>query len=79
VPNLEIETGEVVGAGHASATARFDDEQLFYLMSRGIDAETARRLVVRGFFAELVNRIPVEDLRGRLEDAIEARLAKVGV
>ena len=36
VPNLEIETGEVVGAGHASATGRFDDEQLFYLMSRGI-------------------------------------------
>ncbi len=79
VPNLEIETGEVVGAGHASATARFDDEQLFYLMSRGIDAETARRLVVRGFFAELVNRIPVDELRSRLEDAIEARLAKVGV
>jgi Fe-S cluster assembly protein SufD len=79
VPNLEIETGEVVGAGHASATARFDDEQLFYLMSRGIDAETARRLVVRGFFAELVNRIPVADLRERLEAAIEARLAEGGV
>jgi Fe-S cluster assembly protein SufD len=76
VPNLEIETGEVVGAGHASATARFDDEQLFYLMSRGIDAEQARRLVVRGFFAELVNRVPVEALRERLETAIEARLAK---
>jgi len=44
VPNLEIETGEIVGAGHASATGRFDDEQLFYLCSRGIDAETARRV-----------------------------------
>jgi Fe-S cluster assembly protein SufD len=76
VPNLEIETGEVVGAGHASATARFDDEQLFYLMSRGIEAEQARRLVVRGFFAEFVNRVPVEALRERLEAAIEARLAK---
>ena len=54
VPNLEIETGEIVGAGHASATGRFDDEQLFYLCSRGIDAETARRLVVRGFFADVV-------------------------
>jgi Fe-S cluster assembly protein SufD len=79
VPNLEIETGEVVGAGHASATARFDDEQLFYLMSRGIEAEQARRLVVRGFFAELVNRVPVEALRDRLEAAIESRLAKAGV
>jgi Fe-S cluster assembly protein SufD len=78
VPNLEIETGEVVGAGHASATARFDDEQLFYLMSRGIEAEEARRLVVRGFFAELVGRVPVPELRERLEAAIEARLAKAG-
>ncbi|MPZ29296.1 MAG: Fe-S cluster assembly protein SufD [Micromonosporaceae bacterium] len=79
VPNLEIETGEVVGAGHASATARFDDEQLFYLMSRGIGAETARRLVVRGFFAELLGRVPVAPLRERLEAAIEDRLARAGL
>jgi Fe-S cluster assembly protein SufD len=76
VPNLEIETGEVVGAGHASATGRFDDEQLFYLMSRGIDEAEARKLVVRGFFAELINKIPVAELRDRLGDTIEARLAK---
>ena len=78
VPNLEIETGEVVGAGHASATGRFDDEQLFYLMSRGIPDEVARKLVVRGFFAELLNKIPLEALRERLGDAIEARLREVG-
>ncbi|MCM0675414.1 Fe-S cluster assembly protein SufD [Micromonospora phytophila] len=78
VPNLEIETGEIAGAGHASATGRFDDEQLFYLMARGIPAAEARRLVVRGFFAELINKIPVESLRERLGDAIEARLAKAG-
>ncbi len=77
VPNLEIETGEVVGAGHASATGRFDDEQLFYLMSRGIPEARARKLVVRGFFAELLNRIPVESLRERLTEQIEARLAEV--
>jgi Fe-S cluster assembly protein SufD len=76
VPNLEIETGEVVGAGHASATGRFDDEQLFYLMSRGIEEAEARKLVVRGFFAELINKIPVAELRDRLGDVIEARLAK---
>jgi Fe-S cluster assembly protein SufD len=76
VPNLEIETGEVVGAGHASATGRFDDEQLFYLMSRGIGEAEARRLVVRGFFAELINKIPIAELRDRLGEAIEARLAK---
>jgi Fe-S cluster assembly protein SufD len=74
VPNLEIETGEVVGAGHASATGRFDDEQLFYLMSRGVTAEEARKLVVRGFFGELLGKIPVEELRERLGATIEARL-----
>ena len=79
VPNLEIETGEVAGAGHASATGRFDDEQLFYLMARGIPEDQARRLVVRGFFAELVAKIPVEALRERLSTAIEARLSEVGV
>jgi Fe-S cluster assembly protein SufD len=78
VPNLEIQTGEVVGAGHASATGRFDDEQLFYLMSRGITAENARRLVVRGFFAELIARIPVEELRNRITGTVEARLAEAG-
>jgi Fe-S cluster assembly protein SufD len=74
VPNLEIETGEVVGAGHASTTGRFDDEHLFYLMARGIPEEEARKLVVRGFFAELLAKIPVPELRDRLGDAIEARL-----
>ena len=78
VPNLEIETGEVVGAGHASATGRFDDEQLFYLMSRGISEAEARKLVVRGFFAELLNKIPVPELHDRLAATIEARLAEAG-
>jgi Fe-S cluster assembly protein SufD len=78
VPNLEIETGEVVGAGHASATGRFDDEQLFYLMARGIPQEEARKLVVRGFFAELLGKIPVRELRERLGDAIETRLTRAG-
>lgn len=74
VPNLEIETGEIVGAGHASATGRFDDEQLFYLMARGIPAEEARRLVVRGFFAELIQQIGLPDVEERLMRKIEAEL-----
>ncbi|WP_100840245.1 Fe-S cluster assembly protein SufD [Kitasatospora fiedleri] len=74
VPNLEIETGEIVGAGHASATGRFDDEQLFYLQSRGIPADEARRLVVRGFFAELVQQIGVAEIQDRLLEQIEAEL-----
>ncbi|NEA66114.1 Fe-S cluster assembly protein SufD [Streptomyces sp. SID12488] len=74
VPNLEIETGEIVGAGHASATGRFDDEQLFYLMARGIPADDARRLVVRGFFAELVQQIGVADIQERLLAKIDEEL-----
>ncbi len=75
VPNLEIETGEILGAGHASATGRFDDEQLFYLRSRGIAEEQARRLVVRGFFGELISKIAVPQVRERLTAAIEHELA----
>ena len=75
VPNLEIETGEIVGAGHASATGRFDDEQLFYLQARGIPEDQARRLVVRGFFGEIIAKIALPDIRERLTDAIEHELA----
>ena len=75
VPNLEIETGEIVGAGHASATGRFDDEQLFYLQARGIPEDQARRLVVRGFFGEIISKIAVPAVRDRLTDAIEKELA----
>ncbi|MFV0427668.1 MAG: Fe-S cluster assembly protein SufD [Beutenbergiaceae bacterium] len=77
VPNLEIETGEIEGAGHASATGRFDDEQLFYLRARGIDEDTARRLVLRGFFAELIGSIGVPDVEQRLLAAIDAELEMV--
>ena len=75
VPNLEIETGEIVGAGHASATGRFDDEQLFYLRARGIPEDQARRLVVRGFFNEIIAKIAVPEIRERLTTAIEHELA----
>jgi len=75
VPNLEILTGEVVGAGHASASGRLEDHHLFYLMARGIPFEDARRLVIRGFFGELIARIEVPEVRDRVSDAIEAELA----
>ena len=79
VPNLEIQTGEIAGAGHASATGRFDDLQLFYLQSRGISEEDARRLVVRGFFADVIERIGVPALQERLMNTIEHRLGAVEV
>jgi Fe-S cluster assembly protein SufD len=74
IPNLEIETGNIVGAGHASSTGRFDDEQLFYLQSRGITEEEARRLVVRGFLAEIIQQIGSPALEERLAAAVEAEL-----
>jgi Fe-S cluster assembly protein SufD len=75
VPNLEIETGEIAGAGHASATGRFDDEQLFYLMSRGISHDDARRLVVHGFFADIIRKIGVPEVEERLLASVETELA----
>ena len=78
VPNLEIETGEIVGAGHASTTGRFDDEQLFYLMSRGITLENARRLVVRGFFNEIVTQIGIDSIQERLMNRIDSELERAG-
>ena len=75
VPNLEIETGEIEGAGHSSTTGRFDDEQLFYLRSRGIPEDEARRLVVHGFFADIIRRIGVAEVERRLLVAVEKELA----
>lgn len=74
VPNLEIETGLIEGAGHASTTGRFDDEHLFYLMARGIPEDAARRLVVRGFLNEIIQQIRVPALEERLTAAVEREL-----
>jgi Fe-S cluster assembly protein SufD len=76
VPNLEIETGEIEGAGHASATARFDDEQLFYLRSRGVSEKEAHRLVVHGFFNDLIRKVGIPSVEQQLLETVEAELAK---
>jgi Fe-S cluster assembly protein SufD len=75
VPNLEIETGLIEGAGHASATGRFDDQHLFYLMARGIPEDVARRLVVRGFLNEIIQKIGVPAIEEHLTEAVERELA----
>lgn len=78
VPNLEIETGKIEGAGHASASGRFDDEQLFYLMARGVPEGDAKKLVVRGFLNEMIQKIGVAEVETRLLETIELELEKVG-
>lgn len=75
IPNLEIQTGEIVGAGHAATVGRFDDEHMFYLMSRGISDDVARRLIIRGFFSDVIRRVPIESIRSSLEDVVERELA----
>ena len=79
VPNLEIETGKIKGAGHASASGRFDDEQLFYLQARGLSETEAKKLVVRGFLSEIIQKIEIDEIEQRLIGAIELELEKVGV
>ncbi|NEG96191.1 Fe-S cluster assembly protein SufD [Bifidobacterium sp. SMB2] len=75
-PNLEIENGNIIGAGHASSVGRFDDEELFYLQSRGIPETEARKLVVRGFFAELIEEIGIPSISEHLMSVIDRRLAR---
>ncbi|GAA2830773.1 iron-regulated ABC transporter permease protein SufD [Leucobacter komagatae] len=74
IPNLEIETGDIEGAGHASTTGRFDEEHIFYLQSRGISEDEARKLVVRGFLIDVIQRIGNEQIEERLQAAIESEL-----
>jgi Fe-S cluster assembly protein SufD len=75
-PNLEIENGNIVGAGHATSVGHFDDEELFYLQSRGVSESEARKLVVRGFFADLIDQIGVPSMDEHLMNVIERRLAR---
>lgn len=77
IPNLEIETGEIAGAGHAATVGRFDDEHMFYLQSRGIPEESARRMIIRGFFTEVINKIPAEFIREDLEKRVSEELTQL--
>ena len=78
VPNLEIETGVIEGAGHASSTGRFDENHLFYLMARGIPESQARQLVVRGFLNEIIQRIGVAEIEDSLQEDLENELQIAG-
>ncbi|MDX6556428.1 MAG: Fe-S cluster assembly protein SufD [Miltoncostaeaceae bacterium] len=74
IPFLEIETAEVK-CSHAGAVGRVDDEHLFYLRSRGVPEHVAKRLIVLGFFQEVLAQVSLEELRTELERAVEAKLA----
>ena len=77
VPNLDIEESDV-SCSHASATGPIDEEQRFYLESRGVPTEMADRLIVLGFFDDLLLRLPVPQLRPHLSQVIGAKLGMPG-
>lgn len=73
IPSLEIGANEV-SASHGATTGKIDEEQLFYLMVRGIPREEAERIIVQGFFEPVLQRIPLENLRNRLRRSIVRRM-----
>ncbi|MCJ7831964.1 MAG: Fe-S cluster assembly protein SufD, partial [Actinobacteria bacterium] len=74
IPNLEIEANDV-RCGHAASVGPVEEETLFYLMSRGIPRAEAERLIVFGFFQEVLDRITLDEVRDQVSDAIAAELA----
>jgi Fe-S cluster assembly protein SufD len=76
VPNLEILTNDPTRCGHAASVGPVGEDELFYLMSRGIPRKEAERLVVFGFFAEVLDRVDIAEIREGLEQAIEDEIAR---
>jgi FeS assembly protein SufD len=72
IPGLEIDTNEVK-ATHSASVAQLDEEQLFYLMSRGIEFEEAKKMIVMGFFEPVLSRIPVEETREGTRFMVEGK------
>jgi Fe-S cluster assembly protein SufD len=75
LPNLEIEADDV-RCSHAATVGQLDEEELFYIMSRGISRQEAERLVVFGFFGDVLARLPLPDVVDQLRTAIEERIAR---
>ncbi len=73
IPGLEIDANEVK-AGHGSTSGQVDEEQLFYLQARGLNRREALRMIVLGFFASVVERVPLEDVRDRVLELIDGKL-----
>lgn len=74
IPGLKIDTNDVASAGHASTSGQVDDEQLFYMQTRGIKRDEAVRMIVMGMFEPALTAIPVDEVRMSLTAAIEAKI-----
>lgn len=75
IPQLFVGEEAVAGAGHAATVGQVDEEQLFYLRSRGLTEEQAKKLIVHGFFHPVLEMVPVEGVRRRLEQLIDRKMA----
>ena len=73
IPSLEIDQPDCRRAMHSSSVGPIDETQLFYLESRGIPPDEARKFIVLGFLEPVVARVPLEDARDRLREALEAK------
>ena len=78
IPGLEILANDV-RCTHGATLGQVDREQLFYLMARGLPRAEAERLIVRGFFQDVLDRIELEPVREALGDALEARIPQASV
>lgn len=74
IPGLKIDTNDVASAGHACTSGQIDEEQLFYLQTRGIGRDAAIRMVVMGFFEPVLNALPYDELRESLKETLEERV-----
>ena len=76
VPNLEILTNDPTRCGHAASVGPVSEDELFYVMSRGIPRDEAERLIVFGFFNEVMDRIDLTEVRESVKRSIEAELER---
>ncbi|MBI3962124.1 MAG: SufD family Fe-S cluster assembly protein, partial [Deinococcus sp.] len=72
-PKLEIEADDV-RCTHGATVGQVDEEELFYLMTRGLDRQKAERLIIYGFFEQVLQRVPLEQVQRELRAAIERKL-----
>jgi Fe-S cluster assembly protein SufD len=75
VPNLEILCDDVI-CGHASSVGPLEEDHLYYLQSRGLSKDRAERLLIKGFFQEVIDRLPIEGLEGPVSEEVFRRFVQ---
>jgi len=79
IPNLEIAASDILGCTHGATVGKVDEEQLFYLMCRGLTRVEATRLIVEGFVDPIIEQVPIATLRDSLRQEVQERVEGVEV